>query len=204
MNKLASVVFLVMGAVGVAQAAAPVGNAEAGKAKVTAVCGACHGMDGNSMVPNFPKLAGQHEDYIVNQLKAFKAGQRQDPTMAPQAATLTDQEMADVAAYFSSQTRSIGSANAEKAALGGKIYRGGIAAKSVPACMACHGPNGVGNPAAKFPSLEGQQVAYVAKALRDFRAGTRTTDMNKMMRDVTARLSDEEIDSLAEYISGLH
>jgi cytochrome c553 len=193
-----------MGAVGVAQAAAPAGNAEAGKAKVTAVCGACHGMDGNSMVPNFPKLAGQHADYIANQLKAFKAGQRQDPTMAPQAAALSEQEMADVAAYFSSQKRSIGSANAEKAALGGKIFRGGVAANGVPACMACHGPNGVGNRAAGYPSLYGQQAAYVAKALRDFKSGARTTDANKMMRDVASKMNDEEIDAVAEFVTGLH
>jgi cytochrome c553 len=203
-----------MGAVGVAQAAAPVGDATAGQAKAAA-CGACHGMDGNSLVPNFPKLAGQHADYIANQLKAFKAGSkegadpkkteglRQDPTMAPQAANLTDQDMADIAAYFNSQKRSVGSANAEKGALGAKIYRGGIAAKSVSACMGCHGPSGAGNPPV-FPGLNGQQAAYVGKALRDFKTGVRTTDANKMMRDIAVKMSEEEIDQVAEFISGLH
>jgi len=205
MKKLATVVFVVMGAVGVAQAAAPVvGNAKAGQNKA-AVCGACHGADGNSLVPMFPKLAGQHPDYIVKQLTSFKAGDRQDPTMAPMAAPLNAQDMADLAAYFSAQKLVVGAPmNAEAAAVGRKIFNGGVPTKGVAACIACHGPSGAGNGPANFPALSGQQGMYVAKALRDFKSGARTTDPNRMMRDVAAKMSDEEIDAVAEYISGLH
>lgn len=183
--------------------AAPVGDAAAGQDKA-AVCAACHGMDGNSVVPTFPNLAGQHTSYIIKQLMAFKSGERQDPTMAPMAAPLSDQDMADLAAYFSSQKANVGSANPELAEAGGKIYRGGIAAKGVSACMACHGPSGSGNPAANFPSISGQQAQYVAKALRDFRSGARATDPAGMMRNVAAKMSDEEIDAVAEFVAGLH
>ncbi|MGE0079788.1 MAG: cytochrome c [Thiohalomonadaceae bacterium] len=186
-----------------ANAAAPAGDAAAGQGKA-AVCAACHGMDGNSMVPMFPKLAGQHTSYIAKQLTAFKSGERQDPTMAPMAAPLSDQDVADLAAYFGSQKASVGTANPELAQAGGKIYRGGIAAKGVSACMACHGPSGSGNPAANFPSVSGQQALYVAKALRDFRSGARTTDPAGMMRNVAARMSDAEIDAVAEFVAGLH
>jgi cytochrome c553 len=192
-----------MGVAGAAHAAAPAGDAAAGQGKA-AVCAACHGMDGNSMVPTFPKLAGQHPSYIAKQLVAFKSGERQDPTMAPMAAPLSDQDVADLAAYFSSQKASIGSANPELAETGAKIYRGGIAAKGVSACMACHGPAGSGVPAANFPALSGQQAMYVAKALRDFRSGARTTDPASMMRNVAAKMSDAEIDAVAEFVAGLH
>lgn len=203
MKKLASVVLVLMGVAGAAHAAAPAGDAAAGQGKA-AVCAACHGMDGNSMVPTFPKLAGQHPSYIAKQLVAFKSGERQDPTMAPMAAPLSDQDVADLAAYFSSQKASIGSANPELAETGAKIYRGGIAAKGVSACMACHGPAGSGVPAANFPALSGQQAMYVAKALRDFRSGARTTDPASMMRNVAAKMSDAEIDAVAEFVAGLH
>ncbi|MFA5531009.1 MAG: c-type cytochrome [Thiohalomonadaceae bacterium] len=203
MKKLASVVFVLIGAVGVAHAAAPAGDAAAGQGKA-AVCAACHGMDGNSLVPLFPKLAGQHTDYIVKQLAAFQSGERKDETMAPMAAPLSDQDVADLAAYFNSQKASVGVANPELAEAGGKIYRGGIAGKGVSACMACHGPSGAGNPAANFPSLSGQQAAYVAKALRDFRSGARATDPAGMMRNLAVKMSDAEIDAVAEFVAGLH
>ncbi len=161
-------------------------------------------MDGNSLVPLFPKLAGQHTDYIVKQLAAFQSGERKDETMAPMAAPLSDQDVADLAAYFNSQKASVGVANPELAEAGGKIYRGGIAGKGVSACMACHGPSGAGNPAANFPSLSGQQAAYVAKALRDFRSGARATDPAGMMRNLAVKMSDAEIDAVAEFVAGLH
>jgi len=201
MKKLAFAALVMFGAVSTVSAA---GTAAAGKTK-SAACAACHGVDGNSMVPTFPKLAGQHASYIEKQLADFKAGNRKDPTMSAMAAPLSEQDMADLAAYFSSNTRSIGSAaDAEKAALGKKIFQGGDKAKGISACMACHGPTGAGNPGAKFPSLGGQQSAYVIKALKDFRTGTRTNDMNKMMQDIAARMSDKDIDAVAEYIAGLH
>ena len=200
MKKLAIAALVVLGAFGTAQAA---GDAAAGKNK-SAVCAGCHGADGNSLVPTFPKLAGQHASYIAKQLADFKAGGRTDPTMSPQAALLDDQGVADVAAYFSSQKVAIGSANAEKAAAGKKLYQGGNSAKGISACMACHGPNGAGNPGAKYPSLQGQQSMYVVKQLQDFRSGTRSNDPAKMMSSIAARMNDADINAVAEYIAGLH
>jgi len=201
MKKLAFAALVMFGAVSTVSAA---GNVADGKTK-SATCAACHGADGNSMVPTFPKLAGQHASYLEKQLSDFKAGNRKDPTMSAMAAPLSDQDIADLAAYFASNTRSIGSAaNAEQAARGGKIFHGGDKAKGISACMACHGPNGAGNPGAKFPSLYGQQKTYVIKALKDFRTGTRANDMNKMMQDIAARMSDKDIEAVAEYIAGLH
>ncbi len=123
--------------------------------------------------------------------------------MAPMAVALDDKAMADLAAYFSSQKRSEGVAAEDKVELGGKIYRGGNKATGVAACMACHGPTGAGNPAANFPNLAGQQASYVEKAMKDFRAGTRTTDPNRMMRGVAARMTDAEISAVAQFIQGL-
>jgi len=186
--------------VGAAQAA---GSVEAGKAKATAVCAACHGPDGNSFNPIWPKLAGQSPEYLLKQLHDFKAGARQDPLMTPQAATLSEQEMADVSAYFSSQTRTQGTAAADKVALGQKIYRGGDAATGVAACIGCHGPAGAGNPAARFPSLAGQQADYVAKQLKDFKAGSRSNDPNQMMRGVAGKMTEPQIEAVAQYVQGL-
>lgn len=197
---IAAVIFF--GAAGVAQAQVA-GDAAAGQQKV-GTCAACHGPDGNSANPIWPKLAEQHADYLVKQLMDFKSGARKDPTMTGMAATLSDQDVVNVAAYFSSQTRSIGSADAEKAAFGKKIFQGGIKAKGVAACMACHGPAGAGNGPANFPSLQGQQKAYVVKALKDFRSGARSNDLNGMMRDVAAGMSESDMEAVAEYIVGLH
>ncbi len=201
MKKLAFAVLAMFGAVSTVTAA---GNVAAGKTK-SATCVACHSADGNSMVPTFPKLAGQHAEYIAKQLADFKSGARTDPTMAPMAAPLSEQDIADLAAYFASNTVSIGSAaNAEKAAIGQKIYQGGDKNKGISACMACHGPAGSGNPGAKFPALSGQHSTYIVKALKDFRSGTRTNDPAKMMRDIAAKMSDSDIEAVAEYIAGLH
>jgi cytochrome c553 len=199
MNRLA-IAALLLGALGSAHAA---GSASAGQGKA-AVCSACHGMDGNSVVPIWPSLAGQSEQFISKQLMDFKSGARKDDTMTAMAAPLSDQDVADLAAWFSSQKRVVGSANAEKAAPGEKLFRAGDAVNGVAACMACHGPNGAGNPAAKFPALAGQHPTYTAKALKDFRAGTRSNDPASMMRDVAGKMSDAQIDAVAEYIAGLH
>jgi len=201
MKKCLVTVFVAMGMM-VAGGVQAAGDATAGQAKA-ALCVACHGPGGNSLNPMWPKLAGQHPEYIVKQLQAFKAGERKDPTMAPMAAPLDDKAMQDVAAYFSSQKRTPGVAAADKVELGGKIYRGGNKATGVAACMACHGPTGAGNPAANFPNLAGQQAIYVEKALKDFRAGTRVTDPNKMMRGVAAKMTDAEIAAVAQFVQGL-
>lgn len=201
MKKLAFAALVMFGAASTVSAA---GDAAAGKTK-SAACAACHNADGNSLVPTFPKLAGQHAEYITKQLADFQSGARTNATMSPMAAPLSEQDIADLAAYFSSNTRSIGSAaDAQKAAVGQKIFQGGDKTKGIAACMACHGPTGSGNPVAKFPSLSGQHSAYVIKALKDFRAGTRANDPAKMMRDIAAKMSDSDIEAVAEYIAGLH
>jgi cytochrome c553 len=200
MKNIAIAALVVLGACGTAQAA---GDAAAGQTKA-AVCAACHGADGNSMVPTFPKLAGQHASYLTKQLSDFKSGARKDPTMTGMAAPLSEQDIADLAAYFSSQTVAIGSANAEKAAAGKKLYTGGDASRGVSACMACHGPDGAGNPGAKFPALKGQQTMYVVKQLQDFRSGTRSNDPAQMMSSIAGKMTDAEIEAVSEYIVGLH
>ena len=178
------------------------GNAAAGKAKSQA-CAACHSADGNSMSPDFPKLAGQHEEYLYKQLSQYKSGDRANAIMAGQVAGLSDQDMQDLAAYFASQSIKGGTADETKVELGKAIYRGGNTASGVSACMACHGPNGAGNPDAKFPALAGQHAKYTADQLRAFRAGERANDAGKMMRNVAAKMTDAEIDAVAEYIAGL-
>ena len=201
MKKLAFAALVMFGAVSTVSAA---GDAAAGKTKSMA-CAACHNADGNSMVPTFPKLAGQHAEYIAKQLADFKSGERKDPTMTGMAAPLSEQDMADLAAFYASNTGSIGSAgDTEKAAIGKQIYLGGDKAKGISACMACHGPSGAGNPGAKFPALSGQHSTYVIKALKDFRSGARANDPAKMMRDIAAKMSDSDIEAVAEYIAGLH
>jgi cytochrome c553 len=179
------------------------GNADAGKTK-SAACAACHGPDGNSPInPVWPKLAGQHPGYIEKQLMDFKSGERKDPTMSGMAAPLSEEDMADLAAYFSTQTKQGGGAAEDKVAAGEKLYRAGNTNTGVAACMACHGPDGSGNPAANFPALAGQHAAYVEKALKDFRAGTRANDLNKMMQGVAERMTDAEVAAVAQYIQGL-
>jgi cytochrome c553 len=200
MNKwLVSVSIVLAMAAGGAQAA---GDAEAGKAK-SATCLACHGPDGNSANPIWPKLAGQHPDFIKKQLMEFKAGARKNDLMSPMAAPLTEQDMDDLAAYFSSQTQSPGTAAADKVALGEKIFRAGNSKNGVAACMACHGPAGLGNPDANFPRISGQHADYLAKAMKDFRSGSRSNDMGRMMQGVAAKMTDAEIEAVAQYAQGL-
>jgi len=178
------------------------GSKEAGQAKA-AVCGGCHGMDGNSLSPEWPNLAGQNEVYIVRQLNAFHAGERQNPLMSPMAAILSEQDMADVAAFFSSQAVRGGETDPSMLKLGQRVYRGGNIDGKVMACIGCHGPQGKGNAPAGWPSLHGQHATYVAAQLRAYKAGTRSTDPNQIMRNMAAALSEEEIDAVASYVQGL-
>ena len=178
------------------------GSIEAGQAK-SATCGACHGMDGNSLSPEWPSLAGQHAVYIERQLKAFKAGERQNDLMSPMAMILSDEDMADLAAYFASQKLRGGETEPSKLALGQRVYRAGNVEKGVIACAGCHGPNGRGNPLAGYASIQGQHATYAAAQLRAYKSGGRATDPNQMMRNVAALLSDEEIDAVASYVQGL-
>ena len=179
------------------------GDIEAGKSK-SAACAACHGADGNSINPAWPKLAGQGAPYLYSQLAMFKDGTRQNALMNGQAAALSEQDMHDIAAYYASLTGSPSAANADLVAQGEAIYRGGIAKKEVAACMACHSPTGAGNPAAMFPKLSGQHAAYTAAQLKAYRGMERNYPEAQIMVKVAERLTDDEINAVAEYIAGLH
>ena len=182
------------------------GDADAGQGK-SAICAACHGMDGNSVVPNWPKLAGQHSAYLERQVSLIKNGSRQVPEMVGIVAGLSDQDIADISAYFASQTAAAGLADETLLATGEQLYRAGIAEKDVPACMTCHGPAGKGNPLSGYPSLAGQHTVYSEKMLKGFRAGTvwGEDDTNSTtMTQVANRLTDNEIKAVASYIQGLH
>ncbi len=191
---------LLMGANTIAMAA---GNATAGEGK-SAMCAGCHAADGNSVVNMFPKLAGQHAGYIAKQLSEFKNGKRIDGTMQGMAAALSEEDIADIAAFYSSKAAAAGAADDESTvALGQDIFRGGNSATKVPACMGCHGITGKGNPAAKFPALAGQHAVYTIKQLKAFRSAERANDANFMMRKVAEHMSDKEIEAVANYIAGM-
>lgn len=182
------------------------GDPVAGEQKIQ-TCAVCHGPGGNSINPMWPKLAGQHTDYLVKQLQDFKSGARTNPQMTPMAAALGDQDMQDIAAYYAAQTvqetplpASVQPVTIE---LGEKIFRGGDAASGLPACMACHGPAATGNPAAKYPALAGQHAAYTTAQLQAYRSETRSNDMNSMMRGIAAKLTNEEIEAVSLFIQGL-
>jgi len=180
------------------------GSPAAGEAK-SITCTACHGVGGNSVNPLWPNQAGQGAPYFVAQLQAFKEGKRQDPLMTPQAMLLTDQDMRDLATYFESLPAAVQAvANPSTVNRGEALYRGGAADKGVPACLACHGPTGRGNPAAQYPALQGQHAAYTAKQLRDYASAARqSTDKGQIMRDIASRLSDADIQAVASYVQGL-
>jgi cytochrome c553 len=183
-----------------------IGDAGAGQTKA-AVCAACHGLDGNSIVPNWPKIAGQHASYLQRQLALVKDGDRPVPEMSGIVISLSDQDMADIAAYYASQTISAGLTDEALRANGELLYRGGNAETDIPACMSCHGPAGEGNPLAGYPSLAGQHAVYSEKMLTGFRAGTTwgaDDSSSKIMTDVAKRLTDEEIKAVSSYVQGLH
>ena len=168
------------------------------------VCAACHGGDGNSAIAINPSLAGQHSQYITKQLMNFKSGERNNAVMKGMVATLaTDDDMKNVAAYFAAQKPRPGVARDQALVdAGRKIYRGGDGATGVPACMACHSPSGAGIPA-QYPRLAGQMKEYTLSQLKAFRAGERANDSAAMMRTIASKLSDKQMDALAEYVSGL-
>jgi len=182
------------------------GNADAGAGKA-AVCGACHGPGGNSSNPEWPKLAGQHASYVYFQLKVLKSGERKNPVMNAQAANLSDQDMKDLAAYFAAQKPTPGVASPAAVKVAEKLYRGGDAARGLPACAACHGPQGNGNAGAAYPRISGQHAKYTATVLRTLRGlhGAPIPRQNLVtMATVASKLTDAEIDALASYVNGLH
>lgn len=177
-------------------------SADAGKAK-SALCAGCHGVDGNSVNSIWPNLAGQHASYLVAQLRDFKSGKRTDPTMQAMSAALSEEDIQDIAAYFSSQKAKPVAFDDKAVAFGETIYRGGITETSVAACMSCHSPSGAGNGPAAYPSLKGQHPEYLVSQLNKFKDGTRANDAGNMMRNVAARMSDREMKSVAAYIAGI-
>lgn len=192
---------LVVVGTAVALTAQAAGDAAKAAELAKTVCAACHGADGNSPAPTFPNLAGQSEDYLVKQLKNFKSGERNNAVMAPMVAALTPEDMQNLAAYFASQKAAQGAAKTNgKGSLGEKIYRAGIAANKVPACAACHGPAGAGLPA-RFPKLSGQYADYTLAQMKAFDSGERANA--PMMKVIAARMSNEEMAAVADYIQGL-
>lgn len=208
-----------LGSVAVAQDGALLagGEPEAGEG-LSQTCASCHGADGNSPQAMWPNLAGQHAGYLYQQLRDFKAGEeRRNAQMAGMVAGLDDQDMRDLAAYYSRQPHKVmGAGDEDLVARGEKIYLGGIPHKGVAACVACHGPRGRGNPAADYPRVGGQWAQYLLTQLQAFAAGhgleagetveenQRANDDNAMMRALAARLSEREMRAVAEYMAGLH
>ena len=192
------------------------GSAEAGQAKA-AVCMGCHGADGNSLMAMYPKIAGQGESYLIKQLQDFKSGVRPSAMMVGFVAALSEEDMSDLAAYFASQAISENTAKADAATieLGRKIYMGGKKDTQTTACIACHGPKGLGIPSANFPAVGAQYAEYTVQQLIAFRQSSinlqtgssdlaRENDYEGMMRNVAKSLTTVEIEALAQYIAGLH
>jgi cytochrome c553 len=192
-----------------------VGDPEAGKT-LSASCAGCHGSDGNSPAPSFPKIAGLGENYLYKQLKDIQSGSRAIAQMTGQLDGKSDQDLRDLAAYFNSQTLQLAGAKEMKVKmnsgldkdaikLGARVFRAGNHEVGTPSCIGCHSPRGLGNDPAGYPRLSGQYAEYIAKQLRDFRAGERTNDgASKIMRSVAEHMSDAEIDAVANFISGLN
>ncbi len=180
------------------------GDAAAGKAK-SAACGGCHGFDGNSPIPMYPKLAGQNEAYIAKQVKDFKANTtRQNAIMLGMVAALSDEDAADIGAYFQAQTlKSAATFDESKIAAGRDIYKGGDMQKGIPACQACHGPKGAGTAGIGYPQLGGQYTEYTLAQLKAFKDGSRTNDDKMLMRSIVEKMSDDDLVAVANYIASL-
>jgi cytochrome c553 len=181
-----------------------VGDPEAGKVK-SASCAACHGIDGNSVNPEWPKIGGQHAGYIIQQLRYFTDGERDNATMKGMVASLSEEDIMDLAAYYASQKVSYGAADPAQVELGERIYRGGNSESGVAPCMSCHGPKGAGNPGANYPALRGQHAKYVENQLHGFAEGNRVNENSiTMMQIIANRMTNKEIRAVASYIQGLH
>jgi cytochrome c553 len=215
MKNLISKMFLAIGISVAASTGHAAGDPAKGEA-LSGVCAACHGADGNSPAPNFPKLAGLGQKYLLKQLKDIKSGARVIPEMTGLLDNLSEEDMANIAAHYDSKGLQLAGAkefkvktnNSEEVSaleLGEKTYRAGNVETQVPACTGCHSPTGRGNEPAGYPRLSGQHAQYIEKQLRDFRAGNRSNDTDaKIMRKVAEHLSDAEILALANYIAGLN
>ncbi|MDQ3270383.1 MAG: cytochrome c4 [Pseudomonadota bacterium] len=191
-------------------------------ATLAGTCAACHGLDGNPADPQFPRLAGQTERYIAQQLALYRSGRRTSglaPVMIPFAQMLSAQDSRDVGAYFATQAAGAGVADEGVIAtgehtgrpffeVGQELYRGGDRERGIPACMACHGPDGAGNPGPPYPRIAGQFATYSQRRLEEFRAGSpESANANpsfQIMASIARELTDEEIGSLSSYLQGLH
>ena len=186
------------------------GNAENGKA-ISVTCGACHGSDGNSAISMNPKIAGQHTNYLVKQLTEFKLASqtggkegRNNPVMNGMAAMLSEQDILDLAAYFSSQEGTPSEASQDVIEQGNRLYVGGDLQRGITACIACHGPKGNGTSLSGFPDISGQHSDYIATQLKAFRSGERSNSLNGMMADIAKRMTDKDIKVISSYVAGLH
>ena len=181
------------------------GDIAAGKTK-SSVCAACHGNDGNGIeaLPTQPKLAGQHAEYTEKQIRDYQSKNRNNAIMTSMVAALSDEDIADIAVYYASLKGSTGTSSPDLVETGKKLYRAGNASSGLAACMSCHGPSGKGNPAAKYPSLSGQYSEYSAVQLKAFKSEARANDSNNVMRNIAAKMSNDEIDAVSDYIEGLH
>ncbi|MCA1767542.1 MAG: cytochrome c4 [Idiomarina sp.] len=208
MKNFAIFLGLFFGTAGIAVAQS--GDAEAGKEK-SQVCAACHGPNGESPSDMYPHLAGQHEKYLLKQLKDYKLASetggeegRNNPIMMGQVASLSEQDMADLAAFFASQDEPKGETPEDLIAQGSDLYRRGNPETNMPSCSGCHGPRGNGMGLAAFPDISGQHAAYTKSQLEMFRSGERANDPNGMMQGVTEKMTDEEIELLSKFLSGLY
>jgi cytochrome c553 len=186
------------------------GDIQSGKEK-SITCAACHGSDGNSAIAMNPKLAGQHSNYLAKQLTEFKlasqtAGKegRNNAVMNGMAAALSEQDILDLAAYFSSQEPTASEASEDAVELGNKLYVGGDLKRGITACIACHGPKGNGTRLSGFPDISGQHAEYIASQLKAFRSGDRANSLNGMMADIAKRMTDQDIEVISSYVAGLH
>ncbi|WP_024328666.1 MULTISPECIES: cytochrome c [unclassified Thioalkalivibrio] len=183
--------------------AAQAGDPQRGQ-ELSQSCAACHQADGNSVNPEWPKLAGQHPKYTAKQLRDFQEGElRHDNLMAGEVADLSEQDMKDLAAYYAEQSITTETADEDVVARGEQIYRGGIPSEGVAACIACHGAQGQGNPEAMFPKVAGQHATYSLDQLQQFRDGERRNDNGQMMRGIVGNMSDEDMEAVAQYMAGL-
>lgn len=196
-------IFVVLAALMLAPLAVAEGDAERGKT-LTTTCVACHAEDGNSPAGSFPSIAGQHEKYLYKQMVDIQSGERPAPLMAGQLDNMSDQDLQDMAAYYSSQKAAGGAADPELVEQGEVIYKAGVRRKEIAACSACHSPTGQGNGPASFPALAGQWPEYTESQLKAFRSGARANDgETRMMRLIARDMSDEEISAVSSYLRGL-
>ena len=208
--KMKNISLLVCLFVGFSASAIAQGDAEKGKAKAV-TCGACHGADGNSTLAMNPKIAGQHANYLAKQLTEFKLASqsggkegRNNAVMNGMSAMLSEQDILDLAAYFSSQEATPSEASEDAIELGNKLYVGGDLDRGITACIACHGPKGNGTSLSGFPDISGQHADYIAAQLKAFRSGERANSLNGMMADIAKRMTDKDIEVISSYVAGLH